>query len=208
MNSLFFKSVLIQPPKIMGVQLRPFSAYHALVLMQFDNPFISREPVSNSDIAAALTIMSQGVNDKLSRFMALENSKIYRAYWLCKLFLSGDKKLELVIADIRAHIGGYTDLPEIRESWSGKSSGKGSGVPWPFRIAATVWKNFPCKENDAWDMPLNKAACFRACHAEDCGMQVADELGVEGMWKQWQSDPQSDKYATLEEYLKAQGRNN
>jgi len=165
--------------------------------------------VDAGDIAAALCIMSQGYNDNLRRLMKLENSLIYRAYWFGKLFFCKRKTLERVTSDIRAHIQGYADLPEIRSSWVEKG-GKNdlSGVPWPFRVAATVWKNFPCTEAEAWDMALCKAASFRACHAEDCGMIVKSESGVEGAWHRWQNSPDCEKYETLEEFLEAEGANN
>lgn len=209
MDSLFFKSVLMQPPRIMGVKLRPFSCYHALVMMQFDSPFLMDGSVDAGDIAAALCIMSEGYDDDLRRLMRLENSFIYRSYWFVKLFFCSRKTLERVTAEIRAHIRGYSDVPELRSGWADKSSkSDASGVPWPFRVAATVWKNFKCSESAAWDMALSKAACFRACHAEDCGMTVKSEAGIEGAWHRWQNSPDCEKYETLEEFLEAERINN
>ena len=204
MDSVFFRSVLIQPTRIMGVQLRPFSAYHALVLMQFDSPFMSGGYRSTGDLVRAICILSEGVDDGLKNFLRLENSKVYKWYWLCKMAFASKRRVELAIDMMDRHLHAYWDQPDI---WC-KDGIKKSSVPWPFRVVSTILQNFNIPEIDAWDMGLSKASCYRACYAEDCGVDVLDELGIEGKHKRWVTSPNYAEFPTLTAFLEWEKKQN
>jgi len=196
-NSVFFKSVLIQPTRILGVQLRPFSAYHALVLMQFDSPFMFQGEPDNGDLIFALCVLSEGIGDKLKKAQSLEHSLLRRLYWMIKLLFTRKAVIDDAVDGIHEHLQGYSKYPDI---WC-KEGIKNSSIPWPFRVIGTIWKNFNVSETEAWDMGLSRAACYRACYAEDCGIDVLDEFGIEGQHKRWVTAPNYADFNTLSEYL-------
>ena len=199
MDSVFFQSVLIRPTRIMGVQLRPFSAYHALVLLHFDSPFLTGREATQTDIVVALCILSQGIEDKLSRFIKFDTSKLYRFYWLMKMLFASKSKMQDVRDALISHMVCYFEQPEI---WSKKGSDNRSHVPWPFLIVATVLQRFHgLTENEVWDMGISRAACYRACFAESVGDKLVDEQGVEGQHKRWVNSPVADTCKTLTEFL-------
>ena len=203
-DSVFFKSVLIQPTRILGVQLRPFSAYHALVLMQFDSPFMTNGYRSAGDLISALCILSEGIGDGLNRFLRFERSRVYKWYWLCKMLFASKKDIDAAIDRLDLHLQAYWDQPDI---WC-KEGIKKSSVPWPFRVVSTILQNFNIPEVEAWDMGLSKMSCYRACYAEDCGVDVLDEFGVEGQHKRWIKAPNYADFNTLEVYLEWEKQQN
>jgi hypothetical protein len=198
-NSVYFQSVLMTPPRIMGVQLRPFSAYHALVLLQFDSPFmLAGGKPDVGDLIFALNVLSYGYED------GLEDIKAYRLKWFIRMLFTKQATIDKAIADIDAHIDGYAEYPEI---WASKDD-KSSAVPWPFRVTATILRRYRgFSEAQAWDMGLCKASCYRACYVEDCGGDLHDEQGIEGQHKRWIKSPDYAKYNTLAEFLEAEKAN-
>ena len=82
---VFGKALFATPPTIAGVQLQPFSAYHAQALMELDSPFImgGREPTAG-ETAVALTVCSCTRADGLGRVAELLGSNWQRMRWNVK----------------------------------------------------------------------------------------------------------------------------
>lgn len=197
MDSVFFQSVLISPVRIMGVKLRPFSAFHALLLLQFDSPFMREaRDAKLGDLIFALNVLSSEWGDDVKKMVKCSLGLYLR------LVFARKKTISQAMQKIGAHIDGYAECPEI---WS-KGDGKSSGVPWPFRIAATIIRHFPAfTEADGWNMGLSKAAGYRACFAEECGHDVFNEWSIEGRHKRWIKSKNYSKYSTLKEFEEGEG---
>lgn len=178
--------------------MQPFSAYHALCLMQFDSPFIfAGDEPGLGDIAQALCIMAEGFDDHLKKTLRLCNSTPYSLRWSWRLWLMGKKKRQAVIDQINKHIEFYGKYPKL---WSANGE-KGSGVPWPFLVAGLIWRSYKCTEAEAWDMGLIRASCYRALVAEENGLDIVDEQGLEGVTIEWLNAPNKDDFKTVKEYI-------
>lgn len=169
MDSVYFRSALVQAPVILGRQLKPFSVYHALVLMQFDNAYMVGGLPAREDFLAGILICCEGYEDNLKTFSLFERSRTYRFFWGLRLLFSN---LEKAQADFDEYIRVFTDAPSY---WSGTDT-KCSKVPWPFFLATVLLMYLPAfSPQQIWDMPLCLAACYKSVIAEENGAQLADQ---------------------------------
>ncbi len=175
MDSAFFQSVLVQPAEVLGKRLHPFSCYHALVLAHFDSPFLIGGEASRQELIFAVWVCTTRFEDGPALLQS--DDALKGAMEWGKSFAKTEPDFEQGRDDFQTYLKNYMRFPQL---WTKKGQGKPSGVPWPFRIAATVWAHFDVTEAEAWNMGLNKAASYRACVAEDNGMEVVSER-IQGM---------------------------
>jgi len=196
MKSDFYQNILIEPPVIFGFQLRDFSAYHALVLSHFDSPFMTEgADVTGGDLLFALFVMRSSFNEGLDEWYKFNRSYFRKLYMQLKMAFK-PSATEDAIDDVYAHMDGYTHAPEI---WHSDHSSQ-SAVPWPFRIASTIWFATNCKQAEAWDMGIGRATCYQACICEDNGLNVKTDF--EALHEEWITHPvQSKKCKTFKEFM-------
>jgi len=189
MDSVFFQSMLVQPPKILGRQLHHFSSYHALLLMLLDNPFFIGGRPTRNDAIELIWICGMEYQDGSQSIF--DDRIVKDAFkWGKK---TGVFDTDQVIEDVSIYLADYMAFPRL---WSKEIGVRESHVPVPFRIVATVLSGYPSfTEAEVWNMPMIRAACYRACVAEDNGMEVVsastnniiDTLKEQGL--EWKVDP-------------------
>jgi len=196
MKSDFYQNILIEPPDIFGFQLRDFSAYHALVLLHFDSPFMKTGvDIDEADLLFALFVMRSNFSEGLDAWHEFNRNPISKLLMQIKMVCS-HKAVEDAIDDVQAHIDGYTHAPEV---WHSDASTQ-SAVPWPFRIASTIMFATNCEESHAWDMGIGRASCYQACICEDNGLNVKTDF--ESLHEEWITHPiQSKKCTTLKQFM-------
>jgi len=177
MDSVFFQSILVRPPVIMGRKLRPFSLFHALVLMQFDSSHLNGQKVTIDELVFSVFVCGleypQGV-DYIFSIKAIKDC----AKWGKK----SKKKYDYSesFEEFRQYLLDYMRFPGIYEttSASGQSlnAPKKSNIPWPFKVAADIMNKYPgFTEKEVWNMPVIKASTYRAHIAEDNGWELENE---------------------------------
>lgn len=172
MESIFFQSILLQPPTILGRPMCHLSAFHVMVLQSSDSPFLIGGPVAEEDVIFFLWLCGTAYQDRASLFEedgikeASEWGNAVGPEWV----------FSDVVAEIEHYIDAYTDTPHV---WSKPSEGKTrtSGIPGAFKVVADVLSHYPgISEDEAWSMPFCRAACYRASIAEDNGANIRSEL--------------------------------
>ena len=169
MDSVWIKSALVEPLRILGVQLRPFSAWHALILTAFDSPFVcGGEPVIG-DLVMALLVCRDGYADKLRHLLAFQRAGLTKACYAVRWLFSDWHR---AADDFAAYLEAFQAGPGYWPS----NNAKHSRVLPPFKIVTTLLSHMGgLTLAEAWDMPLCLANCFQASIAEDNGMEIQGE---------------------------------
>lgn len=171
---VFGQSLFATPPRVGGIQLQPFSAFHAQALMELDSPFITgdRDP-EKGETAVALTVCSSLRSDGLGRVVRLLSSPVRRLCWLARLSVRSHTKIANALAD---HITASAQCPE---TWQDSCDGKGSttGADWPYYVVSIVAQNIHgINYAELWDMPLAELICHKVILAEANGqVQIAEQ---------------------------------
>lgn len=174
--SVFDRSIIAGNARIGGVELRCFSAFHALALMTVDSPYITRRRLpSKGDTTVALTICALTRSDGIGAVEQSLASFSWRWYWLWH----NHTKISDQLFD---YIANSVEFPRVWESPKEKK-GSNSGAPWPYYLVNTIARHIPCIKYDSlWDMPIAELICHKAIIAEDNGaFQIAenDIAGIE-----------------------------
>ena len=169
MDLVFFQSVLVQPPVILGQRLRPLSAWHILALSAFQNPFIVGGEYGASHVAQAIWICKTEFGTGARRLM--DSRELYHECFVFAQSL-GDFDVAGAAESLQQYIEDYTTSPKI---WQKANAGT-SAILMPLRVVATVMQHFQqITEADAWNMPFCRLMAYRACWAEDVGSDLVDE---------------------------------
>jgi hypothetical protein len=185
----------------MGVQLRPFSVYHAMLLSHFDSPFLDGGASADSDdLLLALLLLCDGVEDGLKAYKLYHSSRWAKLIWFMRFAKIKFPAIQHEIDKMRKHIDTYVTIPEVYTS--GSKAGD-SDIPWPFKVASTLIRVFGFSEQDAWNMGVARAASYRVAYAEDNGVKIVNEdpNSVEAQHRRWIAAENSEDFATLNEYL-------
>ena len=167
---IFAKAFLVKPPKILGIQLRPFSAYHALVLQMLESPFLAGErPVTIEDLLTGILVCSEGYKANLRAYLRFQNSRLSKTIWALRLLFRNTDQARLDFAE-------YVRTYLVAPSYWMKDDQRMSKVPYPFRISVTILENIgSMRPEEVWDMGLTLVACYKACIDETHGADLADK---------------------------------
>lgn len=169
MDNYFTRAALADPPKILGVRLRPFSCWHSLLLSLFDSPFLDGRAITIESIVMALLICSGRYRDGLRRVSG------FRHAWVIRARL----RWAMAFADLDREIKRLTDYMALyfeRPSYWQTGDCKHSRIPYPFWLAATLQMRINgMTAADIWDMPMGLACGYESVIAEEHGMEIADD---------------------------------
>jgi len=171
---VFGKAIFATAPKLGGVQLHQFSAYHALALMELDSPYITgdRNP-SMGDTSMALELCGTQREDGLE--YACNYSRFgWFVYWIFHDHVK-------VANALSEHITSSTEHPEI---WRKETEGTPSstGAAWPFYVVSVVLQHIGGLDyGNAWDMPLSELICHKAIIGECSGDFDIAEKDIEAI---------------------------
>lgn len=169
MDSVYFKAALVQPPKIAGIQLRPFSLWHAMMLIGLGNPVIGFDPlqVQMAHVVQAMLICKDGFRDALASVLRHTNSPLYQWFIAWRVAKYGPRA---AAKEFFQYLSAYRETPEY---WRG-SGDTMSRILGPFRTAGTLISHTSLSEDRVWDMPFGLARSYEACIAEDNGAKLVD----------------------------------
>lgn len=190
--SVFDKAILMTPAKIGGVQLRPFSPFHAAVLLEYRSwylPECRREPSAGPDLPSFMeTCFALRTCSSTRRTF---HARIAPLYGVLQTFarmviavrfgcaLPGFRRRYVRnIATLEAHVLNYTEFAEVAATRDGASCGR-TGAPWPWYLASVAITDMPgligqtCGDGDmsghVWDMSVIELCCHKAIIAERAG---------------------------------------
>jgi hypothetical protein len=141
--------------------------------MAIDSPYLTEgKSVGVGDLAAGLAICSDGYDDKMATMLNMSNSKVERLKWWWKWHRARGIQTEEAFEEWHRYLEVFFDAPSI---WS-DAKGKNSGALWPFYVVTTLLVNIgSLTEQEAWDMPLTRAFCYKAVIAENNGAKIAED---------------------------------
>ena len=174
---VFGQSLFAMPPRVRGVQLKRFSAYHAQCLLELDSPFITgaREPTAG-ETATALVVCASRRSDGLETVQRLLGSRWQGFKWSVKWMFGGYVDAANALAD---HIAESAKCPQTWQHTDGGSGGN-TGADWPFYIVSVIARTMQgIAYTDLWDMPLAELMCHKTIIAEDNGQVEIAERDLE-----------------------------
>ena len=164
---IFAGSMLPPTPTILGRRLLPLSCWHSLLLMLAGSPWLKGGASDWADVVFGVWVCSRAY-DPAERWDFAKIAKEAVAW--------GKKNRGWDRDQAGALFAEYVDASFRFPSLRTPANGADSGVPWPFRAVATVMHYMPqLTEEQAWNLPVARIACYRACYAEDLGVPVTDD---------------------------------
>lgn len=159
-----FASIMVEPPRVrcLGVQLRPFSLGHALVLRHLGNSFITETPTA-ADLPVAALVCAHGWRENVRKLRKPRRLvRLMRLWgWLTRKMNKGEEARAL-----HAYISEQMELPEMKRE-------RGSGVrylvsEWETRLFMHL-RAMGYDDEQALDMPLARAQLFMVAKLEEDG---------------------------------------
>ena len=167
MDNSFLRSLFVMPPKCLGCQLRPFSAYHLAALQLLESPLAIGGEVTHDDLVLAVFVCSHGITDGPRKLFPVPDMAEVRD-------MAGRYNWEYEREVFNQYAADYMMFPEIWSKESGNS--KRSALPVPWLLVCDVLRNHGgITRQQAWDMPLCELAGYRIALAEANGMDIVDE---------------------------------
>lgn len=169
MQDAYWKAFLAEPVTVLGVQLRPFSLGHSLLLDVYESPFCKGGAVTLTELVFAVWICSRKFQDAIDDIHKDQFDKECRRWGRkCR---RADFNREMEVFD--QYVSEHSQCPR-RWDTPGKKSG-GPRVPWQL---AMFWNL--CRgqiDESLWDLPLGRAIVYSATRLTSEGDQdfVSDE---------------------------------
>jgi len=189
---IFAQSLFATPPRVGGVQLTPFSAYHAQALIELDSPYLLPDvEITAGDTTAALIVCSSLRADGLNPVLRFSQSKRVRASWWLYWVFHNHETIAGILQD---HILSSMRPPA---TWVDVEGGGGSstGASWPYyavSVCAQELHGIPYLH--LWDMPLAELFCHKAIIGERNGDYKIAESELDARKRRAESQKESDRW--------------
>lgn len=195
----YFKAARPEPPRIIGLQLRPYSLGHHVALHAYDSSFVKGSPDLFSDMILGVFICSQSWADW----------EAWRQSWKLPVFLKlwgklagkFDVKKEAERFTTYVHEGSF--CPEAVTPTKGREL----GAPWEARIQLFLLRELRLKFAGAMDFPLALAwQLYCAHHEAEGGMRLLTEAEIQQLDEQKTPDHRNRMAALMVEAEEAARR--
>jgi hypothetical protein len=164
---------MVQPPVVMGRRLQPFSLIHSLTLEHFDSPFLKQDktPTRADTILAALICSKTWAELQSFFFNNLTTSRLRlpAIFSHCYRWQKSAEKLA-------AYFTVYLEMPE--RYWRNDKDDCLKS-PWQYAVVRILCNVYHFTEEQAWNMPVNRAQCYADVHGEASGcvqLRSADDI--------------------------------
>jgi len=159
MDLVWSRAAFYLPPKVLGKNLRGFSPFHILMLEAVSSPYIIGGKRDNDDLILAVYICSQGWADR---------------YSIIRYDLKAVKKWGRSVRKPDFVVAHKDFLLYLQESWEmpgcwpepGSSGIKANPA---YHLATFGMRELKMTEQEAWDCPMARLVCYRACVSESEG---------------------------------------
>ena len=177
-EEIFFKAAFIEPPRICGRRLLPFSIAHDYLLRYYKSPYIVGGSVDDDCLLDAIYYCSLTYRE-LRRHIANPSWVKAGAWRLCWLY----RNLNFAHDQFLSYFEEYYEVPdhfdhvedelpaEIGESIPAESkSKKGTyAAPWHYHLAHILRSQYHCTKDEAWNTSITEARCVYDVWAESTG---------------------------------------
>lgn len=163
MPSPFFQAAYCQPPKVLGVQLRPLSLAHVLLLEGIGNSFLRRHTGTRADLFSAVLVCSRTMEEN-GRVLFGGKLPLWRLIWWAIRW--PESKIGVERDTFCQYLADYTNCPE---HWESESDGKGFRAPCQYHFAMIMAREFGMTWDQAWNAPVSLARCCYDTWAETQG---------------------------------------
>jgi len=169
----WFQSLMVQPPRICGLQIRPFSLIHEYTLRKLKSPYAVGGAPNVGDLLLALQICARDYRG-IVRLMAGDfkpGKAILWAWWIKRRYGGFDTAQRSFLK----YMANYSELPEhlelVEVNGQKVPSGVGESVraPWEFHLVRTLCHSYRMNHEEAWNCPLSLAKCDFDCWSESNG---------------------------------------
>lgn len=156
MNVVWPQAILYEPPKVLGKTLRGFSAFHALMLEAVQSPFLVGGKTDLQDLILAVHVCAHGWADRAT----IKDTEAIKAW--------GEHIKSVDFVDAQKQFSNYlTESFAMPEFWN--NSGSTLRANFAFHLVTFGMRILGLSEADAWDTPIARMVCYRACWAESEG---------------------------------------
>jgi len=146
----FFKAVFVEPPRICGKRLRPFSLAHEYFLEHTGNSALCRGAIDADSLLTAIFVCSLTYSE-LKRH--INSPRMFRlGLWYLKWRF---RNLDIAAESFLSYVDEYIDVPD---HWSEDREDSYS-APWQWHMVTVLCDRFNCTLNEAWDTPVSFARC-------------------------------------------------
>lgn len=163
MPSAFFQAAFCQPPRVLGVQLRPLSLGHILLLEGLGNAFILRRTGTRAELFAAVLVCSRTMAEN-GRVLFGGRLPMWRLVWWAIRWPE-----HRIGPERDAFVRYLQDFTTVPEHWESDSDGKGFRAPWQYHFVMVLSQHFGMSWDEAWNAPVALARCCYDTWAESQG---------------------------------------
>jgi hypothetical protein len=171
MNIVWAQAAIYEPPEVLGKTLQGFAPFHALMLEAVQSPFMRGGYGDFDDIILAVHICSHSWAARASILSASQELVEWG-----KTCTAGD------ISSAREKLESY-----FSESWKmpqfWPTDGGTMRANWIYHLVVFGMRYLRMPESRAWDCPISRLVCYRACVGEtdgDKSLMSEDEIkGIE-----------------------------
>jgi hypothetical protein len=167
--SPWFQALMVTPPTICGVQLRPFSIGHEMILSELASPYAVGGPVTDADLLLALQLCSRTVAE-CREFMAGHRSGL--AWWSWKWTRRG---LATAHKSFRTYLDDYGNLPALVQTADGSTRHLDASPYW--HMARLLCEHYGADLATVWDTAKPIAICAIDAWAESQGTATVASEG-------------------------------
>lgn len=157
MDEFFHSAFCVRPPRVLGMQLKPFSLGHWVVLEHLGSTWLEQ----GATITKPCLIQAVWVCSRLATDIGDEHPRLTARIWrnLVRRAKRCDFEAEKTVFD--CYLSSYARRPEV---WtSGDGAGR-IGSPAPYAIAWAMMQYGHQNYKDAWNMPVCMAnALYSVC---------------------------------------------
>lgn len=175
MNVVWPQAILYEPPKVLGKTLRGFSAFHALMLEAVQSPFMVGGKADLQDLILAVRICAHRWADR-AKIKDTDAIKTWGKHIKRGDFIGARQTFDLYLAE-------SFKMPEF---WN--KSGSSLRANFAFHLVTFGMRILGLSEADAWDTPIARMVCYRACWAESEGdtslKSDSEQSGIELLRKE------------------------
>ena len=198
----WFQALFLQPPKCLGIQLKPYCYAHYELLRQFKSPYLMQDGEGNpasttrKDLLFAVWVCSRTYEQLQTQLFAHRDS-------ISMLFLNWRtrrKEFEIGDAQMRVYMEDYKNTPkELRQVAEGQIP-KTFAAPTSFHVTHHLREHEGFTNSQAWNFPMGLGRCYLLAWREHEGLT---ELESEAMEATAELDKRrvAAMYAELEEKL-------
>lgn len=166
MRDVFFQSIAVQPPKIAGVRLLPFSVGHEYLLRSLANPIITGGKILPVHLLSVLRVCSRTWQQNTRMLFA------HRGYLPEMWFAFRRRKsnwAEIGNA-ISAYVNDYSAIPALKEPYGeGAKNYRKMSAPWELQSVRVLCSVYGYSFDAAMNCPVGMAVCLSLVDAEANG---------------------------------------